>query len=678
MKLPINELAASPIWLPGGGEKNEYVEVRLKSVFKKSGSYRLKISCDTDYNVLIDGTLSGFGRYSDFPGILVYDEYVFDNTEAKEITLLFWHSGVDSQMHMARSAYAVFALFEDEKLIEKSDESTKIRLYSGFKQHVKAIITPQLGATFACDNVSCPAEFVNAEVQDLTFEDVHVRPNRRQVLGEEVECKLVKSGAYEPCSGDDAADRMNKCQKTGGEGRWFLFDIGREEVGFPEFIFDVPKAPKDGIVCDFGWGEHIADGMCRVAIWIRRFATELIAREGHNRFYPAMRRLGCRYLQLFVPAEVQNVRVVFHPVIYPVNVLPVNLDGMRRRIYDTAVHTLRCCMHEHYEDCPWREQALYTLDSRNQMLTGYKVFEDGNKEMVRASLDLISRGERPDGLLMLCYPTGLDRPIPFYTLAYFLQFCEYVAFSGDVEFAREKIDFLEHLMQNVLSRRLTSGQYEGLCPRYPESKHNWNFYEWSESMSGEGDECDEENPPCEAPFNAVLVMALDSLADIYERLGNKGEAAQKRRIADDVYSAVVRVFTLDDGCFRSFTDRENAKLSVLTQAMCLLAGLSGGRAVNASLRALEAIAQNEGDGFIPATLAMACWRYDALLALDKEKYAQVILNEIDRDCTYMLSDGSSTFWETILGESDFGDAGSLCHGWSAMAAYYYHILLNIN
>ena len=35
--------------------------------------------------------------------------------------------------------------------------------------------------------------------------------------------------------------------------------------------------------------------------------------------------------------------------------------------------------------------------------------------------------------------------------------------------------------------------------------------------------------------------------------------------------------------------------------------------------------------------------------------------------------GATTFWETELGEKDFDNAGSLCHGWSALPIYYYHL-----
>lgn len=36
---------------------------------------------------------------------------------------------------------------------------------------------------------------------------------------------------------------------------------------------------------------------------------------------------------------------------------------------------------------------------------------------------------------------------------------------------------------------------------------------------------------------------------------------------------------------------------------------------------------------------------------------------------------STTAWETIEGGEAFENAGSLCHGWSAVPIYYYHKLL---
>ena len=71
---------------------------------------------------------------------------------------------------------------------------------------------------------------------------------------------------------------------------------------------------------------------------------------------------------------------------------------------------------------------------------------------------------------------------------------------------------------------------------------------------------------------------------------------------------------------------------------------------------------------------MQGFRFDALLRKNKEKYTPLILDELDRSCLHMLRQGATTFWETIQGEADFLNAGSLCHGWSALVIYYYELL----
>jgi hypothetical protein len=57
-----------------------------------------------------------------------------------------------------------------------------------------------------------------------------------------------------------------------------------------------------------------------------------------------------------------------------------------------------------------------------------------------------------------------------------------------------------------------------------------------------------------------------------------------------------------------------------------------------------------------------------------EKYAEYVLAEIRKNYALMLDAGSDTVWETLKGESDFGRAGSLCHGWSSVPIYFYHKL----
>ncbi len=661
---------AVPIWLNDGGEDDEYADFFPEVDFLPGVSYVLRISSDTDYNILIDGRLCGFGRYSDYPGRVIFDEYELDAKPGSKLTLRAWHSGVNSFTHVRGKAYIIFALFADGKPVcgGCSSPRTLSAPSAPYVPHKKKLITSQMGAGFTLDlTQKMRGPLPSAEV-DLKPSAVLPRPNRKLETGEQVKCVCVRSGRYQPDGGDDAAQIMQKAKTDTDEGGYYsIFDAGLETVGFPLIEFDAAE-PGEFL---FGWGEHLDDGRCRTSVGGRAFAFSCRHGAGKISVFPSFRRLGCRYLQFFSEKKPENLRVSFVPVIYPVKLRNPELRGERRRIWNAAVRTLECCMHEHYEDCPWREQALYALDSRNQMLTGYSAFEDGNLEMVRASLDLISRGVRADGLLSLCYPAGLDRPIPLYSLAYFIQFREYVEFSGDADFAAEKYPILKSIMDSVLSRMIKDGHFKDLCPRYPDSAGYWNFYEWSPSMSGSHYPCDESDPPCEAPFNAALSMALDSLSKIARAAKDAAGAAKYEKLSTEVSAAVGRVFRRADGLFSSFTDRSDAPVSVLTQAMCLLCGAADGLDNSSALRLIE---NDGGDGSIPATLSMACFRYDAMLRENAEKYSGVILSEIDRDCSMMLSRGSATFWETLLGSDDFGGAGSLCHGWSAMAVHYYRLL----
>ena len=42
----------------------------------------------------------------------------------------------------------------------------------------------------------------------------------------------------------------------------------------------------------------------------------------------------------------------------------------------------------------------------------------------------------------------------------------------------------------------------------------------------------------------------------------------------------------------------------------------------------------------------------------------------------MIARGATTFWETEKGAEDFNNAGSLCHGWSAMPVFYLNELID--
>lgn len=681
------------IWRRGEAGKDEYVDF-LVGFEGGDGAWRLSISADSDYNVYINGESVAFGQYADYPERKVFDRLDVSahvRPGRNRMVVRVWYCGVDSQTYLRGEAGLIFALERDGEAVTASSAKTLSRLSHDYVSGRCQRITSQLGLTFHYDATkddgylfNCDADFAPSVEQPQRALPMIPRPVRRTVLGERSTSRAVNCGSYRLRGGDTAAERMSRAQLFPGaaqpsphgaggllpggrlnrsdehDGIYAVFELEAEVAGFLELELRLPTEAH----IDIGYGEHLCGGVCPVVIGRRGFGAEYTGRAGENIYMNAYRRFGGRYVQIFVPTEWLEVTYVgIRPTLYPLSESRRRpADELRRRIYDTCVNTLRQCMHEHYEDCPWREQALYTMDSRNQMLCGYYAF--GEYEFPRASLWLISQGMRPDGLLSLCYPAGLDYPIPAFSLIYFIQMREYIEHSGDISLARELYPLLCRLMHTFTDRR-----EGGLVPNFPGL---WNFYEWSRGMSGRP----ETERRTEAPLNALLVLALESLAVICERLGGdeSEQASMWRETAEEIRRAVVeRFYDIRSGLFR--TSLEDKHFSVLTQALCLLCEAADGVDKR---HILKTVFDNGGlfDGNViePATLSMNCFRFDALLRCDRRRYGVHILGEIDRVYGYMLSHGATSFWETINGADDFGGAGSLCHGWSALPIYYYNIL----
>ncbi len=671
------------IWGEGDAIPDSYMEFLLPIAAMAGKRYRLCLAVDGDYALYAGGALAAFGQYADYPHHRVYDQLEltpFLQVGENRLRIVVWHMGVNAFTYIKKDAGLLFSLWEDDKKVSVSDASVLCRPAPGYACGRCQSITHQLGLTFHYDEHLPHAEYRPAAVVGESGV-LYPRPNRKTVMGERMDGRVVEAGGY--LFPENATHIAKKLQEaallpqgeygTGelllrapehAEGVYAILDLGREACGFVAFSLDIPADCEIAV----GWGEHLSDGRCRTDLGGRNFTFTYEARAGHVQFLHPFRRLGCRYLEIFAGVKEARVQYVgLYPVEYPLQEVPFSAgESLRDRIYATAVRTLRLCMHEHYEDCPWREQALYTLDSRNQMLCGYYAF--GEKVFPRASLELISLGLRPDGLLSLCYPAGEDRPIPAFSLIYPMQMSEYWEHTRDLAFIAEKYPLMEGIVSLFWGRR---GQM-GLIPAFYEDPDHWNFYEWSEGMEGER-RVDQNS--LEAPLNAFLSLALKHMETMARGLGKEEDANRYEEQRKELNDAIRQAFYRPErGLFASYTDDPGGKYHVLTNSLCLLCGAAEGVKKQYMLQIL---AENGGNdpSLVPDTLSMAGFRYDALLREDRETYGEVILAEIDRVWGGMLEAGATSFWETAEGAPAFGGAGSLCHGWSAIPVYYYHKLL---
>ncbi len=609
------------IWKNNISKKDGYVVFNEKFQSKTKNAI-LRISCDGIYSVYLNNVLVGFSACSDFPQYKIYDEInltPFLDTD-NNLTINVWHLGEDTQTYINDDAGVIFEVVEDNKVLCFSSADTNSVLDTRYKNGYCKKITSQLGYSFYFDNSVKLNNFSKSVTVNKTV-DFNPRGRNQLEMEERLPINIIP-------------------QKDS-----IIIDMKKEVAGFIEI--DIESESEQELLISYG--EHLIDGGVRRKIASRDFSFEFKTSKGNNKYINTLRRFAGRYLQIYLKSDIKINYVGLRPVIYPIKVKSRSFnEELIQRIYNVSIDTLRLCMHEHYEDCPWREQALYTMDSRNQMLCGYYAFD--GYEYQRANLILISKGLRKDGLLSICFPSGTDVPIPSFSLAYIIQVSEYLDYTKDFSILEEIGDTVKTIMATFTDK--IDGN--GLICSFPYPY--WNFYEWAEESNNEYQitrDKDDGNNSYDLILNCLYVYAVGFYNKIFST--NLSVDKIKNSIKNTFYDSVNKVYKLSTN---------TNKYSQLGNSLAVLIGVDNEELINKILT---------DKNMITATLSMRTFLYDALLKFG-DKYKDYIIDDIKVRYKKMLDSGATSFWETEKGAEDFEGAGSLCHGWSAIPVYYFNLL----
>lgn len=683
------------IWNEQATGTDTYVDFFTQYTFEKGDSVKLRISADSNYALYLNGHFVNSGQYHDYPHHKVYDEidlsdYILPGNN--HIAFVVWYYGISSFTYCPGNAGLIFEIEKNGEIVLSSDKDVKSRKSRQYVSGRNVNITEQLGLSFCVDMKQASEWKIGAEndgfESSIIVEEVPLqlfpRETKKLIVKPRMEANIIKRGTFfytetnvndgqkmqyaaltnlrRPAMGTDTSDEvLESIVATSGDGIYFISDLQSESSGYVELDIEVAEDCQMII----GWGEHLEDGRCRTAVGEYDFSAVVKLRKGRNHYMNPFRRLGCRYIQFFLHTnEVKIFYAGLRPTVYPLKrKLYSSGNILRDKIYSVCQDTLMQCMHEHYEDCPWREQALYTLDSRNQMLCGYYAFEE--YEFPGANLRLIARGVREDGTLPICFPTDDKLSIPAFALIYVMQVAEYYRYSCDLD----TVQYCFETIKKIMNRYTAHIDSTGLLPNFREEEHFWNFYEWQPGLEGytyRGEKYD-------ICLNALYSLALDYYMELCELLDEDIEyiVGQKKAINCKLLE---QFYDYELGLFRTCIGHD-VPYSVLANALGYLCGATEGLD---DAKLFDIIANNGGNScemdILPATLSMYTFRYEALLRRDREFYKSYIIDEIDRTYFRMLMSGATSFWETLKGERDFNYAGSLCHGWSAMPIYYYETL----
>lgn len=617
------------IWTGNEVKDNDYAEFR-EEIFYGKGNVNITFSVSGDYALFINGKYVKSVQYSDFSHYKVYEKIdvtSYLKAEKNTICFLCLFQRKSSQRNSTPFAGLIFEINNDGKVLAFSCEKTPSRTSRAYLCGYKMKISNQLGYSF----------LYSAEKEDAWLTEKADGFGTSSVI--EQSCNFVPrpidSPVIEPLRRGAVCDNDKN-----------IFDLGDEYVGFCSFCIK-SKKPQTIRIC---YGELLKEGHVRKKAGKNNFYFEYHAKAGENIFTNYILRLAARYIEVEYEDEISVDYIGILPEVYQVKDNNYDfLTGLDKEIYKICLNTLHLCMMEHYVDCPWREQCLYTFDSRNQMLAGYYAFEGGNLEYARANLLLMSKDKRDDGLLSICFPSDEELVIPSYCFYYILEVVEYMRQSGDLNLGEEIFD----KMTSVLNAMLTNRK-NGLMCSFPGEVY-WNFFDWSEYAQGSRINNTGNDPNC--LINATAVLALKAFEEICDMLGKENIFSG---IAEELKANTNKSFYNEEtGLY--FISSPEEKPTELVNSLCIVAGI-------ADKQNAEKIAQKLVSGdLINCSLCMKVFKYDALLSVD-EKYKDNILSEIRSTYKIMLDAGSTTVWETIDGVG----GSSLCHGWSSIPIYYYH------
>ena len=677
------------IWAEGYDSPNTYIDAETVFPVRAGQRITMAVSVDTNYAFEAGGHLF-FGQYADYPFDKVYD--LLDLTDVLEpgecrLVIRCWHQGDDSSTVRGERAGLIYEIFADGACVAASGEETLVRPVNGYAMGPGVErVSGQLGYSFRFDARVPEADFGPCVLCKKSL-PVRERPIQKLTLGDDEPAVMTVSGTYTETPDAEKLslgermqsaalrfgrhDLSRRLPDAGGialdagedDGIFFLVDTGRENAGLLSLDLEA-DADCEILV---GWGEHLDDLRVRTCIGGRNFAASYCAKAGRVRFVHPFRRLGMRYLEVHIRTKHAKIHYAgIRPTDYPLGreVFFTCADRMHETIYEVSKRTLRMCMHEHYEDCPWREQALYSMDSRNQMLCGYYAFRE--YDFPKASLRLMAQSIREDNMLELCSPARVSITIPAFSAIYLTQVYEYLLFSGDADFVRELVPVLRRIADEFIRRR---DRETGLIPCFTEQKY-WNFYEWQKGLDGSiSGSVREEDVTFDAPLCAFVSFGLRALSMVLGNLGEREAAEQYFEEHRTLNEAIDRAFWDEErGVYATYIKRatgEKYHYAELTNALIAYADAAKDDRLDSVLVNLA------GKSLIPVTLAYSIFKYEALMK-QKNRYARVVFRDIADLWGHMLRAGATTFWETIEGARDFGNAGSLCHGWSAIPIVLYH------
>ncbi|KAJ6023838.1 hypothetical protein N7540_004635 [Penicillium herquei] len=366
-----------------------------------------------------------------------------------------------------------------------------------------------------------------------------------------------------------------------------------------------------------------------------------------------------RYIELEVEtqaAPLELSKITFRETHYPLErktqfaKFPTDEEA---KLWNISINTLKNCMHETYEDCPYYEQNQFAMDSRLQILFTYHLSNDDR--LARKCMSEFYASRRSDGLIETHFPAPVPGTnIPHFSLYWILMIHDHMMYFADSTLVRRYLGTIDGILDHF-NQRLGDKDLVGRL-----EWDTWPFVDWAQQWSDPGPEHDFRNmavPPAYRRTGVITYtsliysLALQRAAQLCDFVGRKDTGAEYRERAGKLNAAVM------EHCFRGEfivdgPDSPPEERSQHSQVFAVLCGaLKGEEARTILRRALT------DPSFVRCSYAMSFYVFEAALAVG-------IYDE--------LRDSFLGPWRTMIGQNltTWAESAAMprsdCHAWSAV------------
>jgi alpha-L-rhamnosidase len=325
-------------------------------------------------------------------------------------------------------------------------------------------------------------------------------------------------------------------------------------------------------------------------------------------------------------------------------------DPSMQAIWDISARSLRRCMHETYEDCPFYEQQQYAMDTRTEILYTYASAADD--KLARRCFADFKRSQRYDGMISCCYPSEMFSVIPGFAIYYILMLHDHMMYFGDEALIRLYLPTVDGILEYFHQHRAANGLVEKIGGQLFRDEA-WSFIDWTaqwDATSG--------MPPAGLSGSLTMesllyLMGLQHAAELAAFVGRTGVAQEYMQRAAQLQHAIRLHCTGQNGMLQDGPGVDD--YSQHCQVFAVLTGVADRQTGKENL--LKTLCNKQD--YAQCSVAMMYYLFRAMEQCGL--YAQTdALWDIWRD---MIKNHLTTCVEEPVNQR------SDCHGWGALALY---------